>query len=162
MLICGGAGFLGSHIARGFASCGNRVTIVDGLMPGTGGSLDNLADLRHAVEVRATAVESMDDLPSLVRWADVVVDAMAWTRHLAALRDPLLDMQLNLASHLTLIQALRNHPGCLVIYVGSRSQYGRLPAGAITEDEAVEKSGLTLNELRGRSFVKILAARRTS
>jgi citrate lyase beta subunit len=33
--------------------------------------------------------------------------------------------------------------------------------GAITEDEAVEKSGLSLNELRGRSFVKILAQRRT-
>jgi hypothetical protein len=32
--------------------------------------------------------------------------------------------------------------------------------GAITEDEAVEKSGLTLTELRGRSFVKILASRR--
>ena len=34
--------------------------------------------------------------------------------------------------------------------------------GAITEDEAVGKSGLTLNELRARSFVKILAARRTT
>jgi len=33
--------------------------------------------------------------------------------------------------------------------------------GAITEDEAVEKSGLTLNELRSRSFVKILAQRRS-
>ena len=33
--------------------------------------------------------------------------------------------------------------------------------GAITEDEAVEKSGLSLEELRGRSFVKILAKRRT-
>ncbi len=31
--------------------------------------------------------------------------------------------------------------------------------GAITEDEAVEKSGLTLDELRGRSFVKILQLR---
>jgi citrate lyase beta subunit len=31
--------------------------------------------------------------------------------------------------------------------------------GAITEDEAVEKSGLTLAELRGRSFVKILKSR---
>ena len=34
--------------------------------------------------------------------------------------------------------------------------------GAITEEEAVEKSGLTLGELRGRSFVTILARRRTS
>ena len=32
--------------------------------------------------------------------------------------------------------------------------------GAITEDEAVEQSGLTLAELRGKSFVKILNARR--
>jgi citrate lyase beta subunit len=33
--------------------------------------------------------------------------------------------------------------------------------GAITEDEAVAMSGLTLDELRSRSFVKILATRRT-
>ena len=33
--------------------------------------------------------------------------------------------------------------------------------GAITEEEAIEKSGLTLEELRGRSFVKILNHRRS-
>ena len=32
--------------------------------------------------------------------------------------------------------------------------------GAITEEEALERSGLTLEELRGRSFVKILESRR--
>ena len=32
--------------------------------------------------------------------------------------------------------------------------------GAVTEQEAVDKSGLTLAELRGRSFVKILNTRR--
>ena len=32
--------------------------------------------------------------------------------------------------------------------------------GALSEDEAIERSGLTLEELRGRSFVKILAGRR--
>jgi hypothetical protein len=35
-----------------------------------------------------------------------------------------------------------------------------LNCGAITESEAVELSGLTLEELRGRSFVKILANRK--
>ena len=33
--------------------------------------------------------------------------------------------------------------------------------GAITEEEAVEMSGLSLDELRGRSFVRILKSRRT-
>ncbi len=36
-----------------------------------------------------------------------------------------------------------------------------LSCGAISEEEAVERSGLTLEELRGRSFVKILKARRS-
>jgi citrate lyase beta subunit len=36
-----------------------------------------------------------------------------------------------------------------------------LNCGAVTEDEAIEKSGLTLDELRGRSFVKILERRRS-
>jgi len=31
--------------------------------------------------------------------------------------------------------------------------------GAITEQEALEKSGLTLEELRSKSFVKILKSR---
>jgi hypothetical protein len=34
-------------------------------------------------------------------------------------------------------------------------------SGAITEEEALERSGLTLEELRGRSFVKILNNRRS-
>src|SRR5262249_35677768 len=33
--------------------------------------------------------------------------------------------------------------------------------GAMSEAEAIERSGLTLDELRGRSFVKILANRRS-
>jgi hypothetical protein len=32
--------------------------------------------------------------------------------------------------------------------------------GAVAEDEVLSRTGLTLDELRGRSFVKILAARR--
>jgi hypothetical protein len=34
--------------------------------------------------------------------------------------------------------------------------------GALTEDEAVAKSGLTLEELRGRSFLDILKRRAKS
>jgi UDP-glucose 4-epimerase len=135
VLICGGAGFLGSHVARRFVAAGDRVTVVDALVPGTGGSLDNLADIRGAIDVRAVPVDAVDDLPALVASAGVIVDAMAWTRHLAALQDPVQDMRLNLAPHLTLIQALRGQGPRLVIYLGSRSQYGRMPARVVTEDQ---------------------------
>ena len=133
-LIFGGAGFLGSHVTRRFVAAGDRVTIVDGLLPGTGGSLDHLRDVRQAVEMRTDAIEAVADLDRLVASADVVIDAMAWTRHVAALGDPLQDMRLNLASHLTLLQAIRAQPARLLVYLGSRSQYGRMSSGVITED----------------------------
>ncbi len=133
-LIFGGAGFLGSHITRRFVAAGDRVAVVDGLLPGTGGSLDHLHDVRDAIEVRPESIEAIDDLQSLVGSADVVIDAMAWTRHVAALNDPLQDMRLNLASHITLLQALRANPARLLVYLGSRSQYGRISSGVITED----------------------------
>ena len=134
ILIFGGAGFLGSHVTRCFVSAGDRVTVVDGLLAGTGGSLDHLHDVRADIEVRTDAIEAVGDLRALVGSADVVVDAMAWTRHVAALSDPLHDMRLNLASHLTLLQALRAEPARLLVYLGSRSQYGRVPSGTITEE----------------------------
>ena len=79
-LIFGGAGFLGSHVTRRFVAAGDRVTIVDGLLPGTGGSLDHLRDVRQAVEMRTDAIEAVADLDRLVASADVqtadVLDAM--------------------------------------------------------------------------------------
>lgn len=134
ILICGGAGFLGSHIVRRLAAAGDRVTVLDGLLPGTGGSAEHLTDVRHAIELRTQAIEAAGDLDALVGAADVVIDAMAWTRHVAALADPLHDMRLNLSSHLTLLQSLRRQPPRMFIYLGSRSQYGRMASGVVTED----------------------------
>ena len=134
ILICGGAGFIGSHIARRFVAAGDRVTVVDGLLPGTGGSVDHVADVRHAIDLRTESIESLDDLETLVGAAEVVIDAMAWTRHVAALADPLHDMRLNLSAHLMLLQAMRRRPAPLLVYLGSRSQYGRVASGEITED----------------------------
>ena len=135
VLICGGAGFIGSHVARRFVANGAHVTVIDGLVAGTGGSLDHIADVQTAVDLLVAPIESTDGLRALLESVDVIVDAMAWTRHLAALQDPLLDMRLNLAAHLTLIQALRGLRPRLVIYLGSRSQYGRTTARVVTEDE---------------------------
>ena len=134
ILIFGGAGFLGSHVVRRFVSAGDRVIVVDALVAGTGGSLDHLGDVRGQIEMRTEAIEQVDSLPALVGSADLVIDAMAWTRHVAAMADPLRDMRLNLASHITLLQALRAQPPRLLVYLGSRSQYGRMASGVITED----------------------------
>ena len=43
VVVFGGAGFVGSHCVDRFVARGDTVTVIDGLMAGTGGSRTNLA-----------------------------------------------------------------------------------------------------------------------
>lgn len=45
-LIAGGAGFLGSHIAKSFYHAGYKVVVMDGLLDGSGGNERNLQPIR--------------------------------------------------------------------------------------------------------------------
>lgn len=126
VVVFGGAGFIGSHCVDRFVERGDDVVVVDGLVPGTGGSRRNLAAVLDRIDFRPSAIGDVPDLAQLLHGAGVVVDAMAWTSHLAALDDPIKDLDLNLRSHLQLIEALAATPPSKVIYIGSRSQFGRV------------------------------------
>jgi nucleoside-diphosphate-sugar epimerase len=45
VLVTGGAGLIGSNLARRLAAFGARVTIVDSLLPEFGGNIHNIRDL---------------------------------------------------------------------------------------------------------------------
>ena len=66
---------------------------------------------------------------------------MAWTRHVAALADPLHDLRLNLASHLTLLQALRARPAGASSISGRAGSTDDVVGAEITEDDADEPAG---------------------
>lgn len=133
-LIAGGAGFIGSHIAERFVQAGHEVTVVDGLLARTGGCRKNLTSLLPALQFIDQPVEQVPDLPVLVEQNDLVVDCMGWTCHRLALQDSLYDMQLNLGSHLALINAIAPGSRKRVILLGSRTQYGNPRTDRITED----------------------------
>lgn len=126
MVVFGGAGFIGSHCVDRFVERGDDVIVVDGLMAGTGGSRRHLAAVLERIDFRPEPIANVADLDRILAGAEVVVDAMAWTSHLAALDHPVKDLELNLLSHLRLIEALADTTPAKVIYVGSRSQFGRV------------------------------------
>ena len=134
VLILGGAGFIGSHIAAAFVRRGARVTVVDGFLPDTAAREANLAGLATQVELARTRIEDCPDLMELVREAELAVDCMGLTGHHIGMAEPLRDLELNLRSHVVLIEALRKVRGARVIYLGSRGQYGRGIADPITEE----------------------------
>jgi UDP-glucose 4-epimerase len=133
VVVLGGAGFIGSRIVAAIVSRGDDVVVVDGLMPGAGGNEAHLAAVRGAIEFVPRAIEDVSDLPGLLRSASLIVDCMAWTRHVAAFDNPLYDLRLNLESHLRLLQAARGLSDAQILYLGSRGEYGRPATPRITE-----------------------------
>ena len=135
VLVAGGAGFVGSHIAGRFLAAGWSVTVVDGLMPKTGGR-EAYVDER-ARFIRSRVEDAGRELEAAIAASDVVVDAMGWTSHNAALHDPEYDLALNIGSHLALLRPLKANRRP-VIYLGSRTQYGRPAVAEITEETPMQ------------------------
>jgi len=134
VLILGGAGFLGSHIARRVATLGARVTIVDAMFEYAGGNPANLHGLPASVELIERDVCAMSDLSQQVASADMVVDAMGTTGHQWAYRRPDLDLAANVTSHLAVLQAVVGaRPKPRLVHLSTRSVYGRAQATGIDE-----------------------------
>jgi UDP-glucose 4-epimerase len=137
VLVLGGAGFLGSRIVMHAAQHGHTVRVIDGLLPRTSGRRTNLARASD-VELVATRVEDLPDLADRLAACDVIIDAMGWTLHRAALADPLHDLALNLTSHVHWLEQLPANARPLIVYLGSRTQWGDAPGGEIGEDTPQE------------------------
>src|SRR5712691_11841726 len=133
VVVLGGAGFIGSHIVERFGELGNDVTVIDGLLPNTGGARENLQHCRAHVRFIELRVEDVRNLGDILGQADVIVDCMAWTSHMDALGDPELDLRLNATSHLHVVRTLQPGSRAKIIYLGSRGQYGNPEVAEIDE-----------------------------
>src|SRR5579864_4374259 len=131
-VLLGGAGFIGSALANHFATMGWEVTVIDGLLPRTGGSRESLGSQIRLIDQPIEAVAT--ELPKLFNGTSLVIDCMGWTRHLAAQYDPFYDLSLNVRSHLAVIRSLGEARPHLLVYLGSRHQYGRATGPVIFED----------------------------
>lgn len=102
ILVTGGAGFIGSHVADRFVADGHAVTVVDDLSNGRRENVPAAAAF-HALDIRSPAAAA------LVREGGF--DAIA---HLAAqmdvrrsVADPVFDAQVNIVGTLNLLEAVR-------------------------------------------------------
>jgi len=124
IIITGGAGFIGSHVADSYLAAGHEVVVVDSLWAHGGGRRDNLpvkASFVH-LDIRDPGIERVfrDFAP------DIVSHHAAQHSVAISARDPQLDAQVNV---LGLINVLENSVKAKVkkvIFASSGATYGEL------------------------------------
>ena len=107
VLVTGGAGFIGSALARRLVSSGADVTLVDSLIPEYGGNLQNLQGIETQVRLNISDVRDAHSMKYLVRGVDLVFNLAGQTSHMDSMTDPQTDLDINASAQLSILEACR-------------------------------------------------------
>lgn len=155
MLITGGMGFIGSNLAIALVNLGAKVTIVDAMIPGYGGNLFNIKDIRDKVEVNYCDIRDVNAMNHLVINQDFIFHLAGQVDHILSLIDPFPDIDMNIKGTAVIMEACkRNNPAARIIYTGTRGQYG--PATSLPVSETAPTMPRGIYEISNLAAEKII------
>ena len=124
VLVTGGAGFIGSHLAERLCREGHRVRVLDNLATG---KRENLASVGGEIELVEGDVRSYEQVHRCVRGCDLVFHQAALPSVPRSIRDPLTSHESNATGTLNVLLAARDEGVRRVIFASSSSVYGANP-----------------------------------
>lgn len=153
-LVTGGAGFIGSHLARRLVEFCAHVDIVDNMIPEYGGHMSNLSDIIQKVRFHDVDVRNRLAVQSLLEPIDLIFNLAGQTSHLDSMTDPWTDLEINARAQLDLLESIREvNPGIRVVFASTRQIYGRpdyLPVDENHPLRPVDVNGI--NKIAGESY----------
>lgn len=162
VLLTGGAGFIGSHVAEAYKQKGYRVLIVDNLYTG---SKENIADCvdGEAVLFFEVDVRDKDKLAAIfAEYRPSIINHHCAQKSVpASVEDPLNDLDINLKGLLTLIELTKEYPIENFIYVSS----GGVLSKEITGNEKSKETDVpqlqspyAITKFAGEKYLEIYSA----
>jgi UDP-glucose 4-epimerase len=143
VLLTGGLGFIGSALAIRLVQLGAELTIVDAMLPGYGGNLFNVDEVRSKLRVNFSDIRDQNSLNYLIKGQDLVFHLAGQVDHILSLKDPYPDIDINIHGTAVVMEAVRRHaPQARVIYTGTRGQYGPTTKLPVSEDTEMDPRGL--------------------
>ena len=130
-LITGIAGFIGSTLAHALVDQGHEVRGIDNLSTG---SMDNLADIRHAIDFDQKDLQDEAGMKSACEGIDYVLHQGALASVPRSVKDPLGSHESNINGTLNLLIAARDAKVRRIVYAASSSAYGDQPTQPKQED----------------------------
>ncbi|MFH0732519.1 MAG: GDP-mannose 4,6-dehydratase [Candidatus Omnitrophota bacterium] len=122
VLITGGAGFIGSHLAEELISQKNKVVIIDDF---SNGRIENLENVKGQIDlIRADITNSLDSLKSLlVNYDFEKIFHLACHPRSLSLSNPFRDTQVNAVGTLNILEIAKIH-NCKIIFTSNSGIYG--------------------------------------
>ena len=154
VLVTGGMGFIGSHVAARLVELGAEVTIVDSMIPEYGGNPYNIRDIADHVRVNYSDIRDPWSTRHLVADKDFVFNLAGQVSHIDSMRDPQTDLDINCRSQLSLLEACRElNPDVRIVFAATRQQYGRPQFVPVTEDHPLAPVDVNgINRIAGESY----------
>ncbi|MBI5803155.1 NAD-dependent epimerase/dehydratase family protein [Candidatus Pacearchaeota archaeon] len=154
ILITGGLGFIGSNLAiRLVQSKPQKIIIVDSLVDGLGGSLNNISEIKNKeiLEVYHGSdwdIKNTDKMKSLIKRSDIIFNLAGCVKHTKLGEKELdFDTKINFISQVFFLEACRQvmienpNKKLKIIFAGTRDQYGKV----LFDDLPVKESHLPKN-----------------
>ena len=154
ILITGGLGFIGSALARRLAEAEAHVVLVDSLIPEYGGNLFNIDGYQDRLVVNIADVRDEHSMDYLVRGQDILFNLAGQTSHLDSMRDPYTDLEINVRSQLSILEACRKYnPGIKLVYASTRQFYGKPDYLPVDERHALHPTDVNgINKMAGEWY----------
>ena len=154
VLVTGGAGFIGSHIARAWIDRGARVVVLDNFRTGHRRNLDGIG-----CEFVEGSVEDRDLVRVLVARADVVHHLAALVSVPESMSEPYLTQAINVNGTLNILEAARLNPAARVVFSTTSAVYGEAQRPIHREDNLPEPvSPYAISKLTGEYYMALYRA----
>ncbi|MGC8937055.1 MAG: NAD-dependent epimerase/dehydratase family protein, partial [Candidatus Methanomethylicaceae archaeon] len=123
ILVTGGGGFIGSHIAESLAKIGHDVIIYDNFSTGFEENLEDIAGLKNVKVVRGDVLD-ISSLSEAIKGVEVVSHQAAQLEIGSAINDVHRDARLNIEGTINVLEVSRRANVKKVIYASSAGIYG--------------------------------------
>ncbi len=153
-LVTGGLGFIGSNVARRLVELGADVTVMDSMVPEYGGNLFNIAGLEDRLTVNIADVRDRAAMDHLIKGRDYLFNLAGQVSHIDSMRDPLVDLDLNCRSQLSILESCRhNNRDLKIVFACSRQVYGRPEYLPVDERHPVHPTDVNgINKAAGERY----------
>jgi UDP-glucose 4-epimerase len=154
-LITGGAGFIGSHIAKKLVAMGERVRVLDNF---SSGKRANLAGLGDKIEIASGDILDLDVVKKAADRVQVVFHQAALRSVPFSVENPTLVNRVNVEGTLNVLTAARDCGVKRVVYASSSSAYGK---GSMQPKKETDTPGpispYAVSKLAGEYYCKVFS-----